>query len=135
MLKRGEQLTAALVAAGLPVVGVAAPAAVHPTGSPATFHARAVAPLLVRVDWSQQPAAPQTARADAIVLAFDDTARILEEAIDDPRIIGRQQRAVAALIVRASDRWAPLSAARKARVMAVINSAADTIIDALTGSS
>ena len=41
------------------------------------------------------------------------------------------QRASAAAILRASSQWAGLSAARKARIMAIIDAAAARIIDAL----
>jgi hypothetical protein len=83
---------------------------------------------VVRVDWSSPPTAQQEAQAATSVAAHDGTpteGERLDEANVPPRVM-------ACLLIRASSHWAGLSAGRKARVMAVIDAAAEAAVAKLT---
>lgn len=71
---------------------------------------------------------PNFAAADAVIQAFVDTETEAEKLDKVPL----STKVIAALAIRASDRWAPLSAARKARVQAIIDAGADAAIARLT---
>lgn len=120
------RLDTELKAAGLPIDGVSLVAVSSNDSGPTTYYVRVEG--LVRVCWPAPPTAAQDSTAASIVAAHDGTDTEVEK-LDKLPVPARY---LAALLIRASDRWAPLSAARKARVMAVIDAAADAAIAKMT---
>jgi hypothetical protein len=127
-----ELRAAGLGSAGTVIAGLAVvPAAGAPTDVPATYHTRASDGLVVRVTWLQAPTAGQRSTAETAVQAHSG-ALTQEEKIEQPAVVTKKDRALAAAVLRASTQWATLSAANRAKIQAVIDSAADAVIAALT---
>lgn len=101
------KLDAELKAAGIPIHGVSSSG---------------------RIDYKDEATQAQRDQGAAI-LAAHNAAPTEEQRLDR---LGLPMRLVAALAIRASDRWTGLSTARKNRVMAVINNAADSAISQLS---
>ena len=120
-----ERLLAELQAA-LPVTGCAVRGAA-PDDSGPLWTAHPAGQQWVRVVWAAPPSAAQQSQAAALVAAHDGSATEAER-LDRLRV---PPRLLLALAVRASSNWGGLSAARKARVLAVIDAAADQGIAAL----
>lgn len=99
-------LTQELLAAGLPVVGIAA------VGEAADGLAAAV-----RIDWEAEPTPEQLAQAAVLLAAHDPRDRVGEDGQDARRNLRDDITAILADFQQALDRWDTLTAAQQKAVL------------------
>lgn len=121
-----DRLVSGLKAAMPNVVGVCGNWGPDRSDPQSTYYSRDEG--VIRVMWSVPPTAQQDQQAAAIVAAYDPTPTEVEK-LDALRL---PPRVIAALLIRASSGWSSLSAARRNRVMQVIDDAAQAAVQQLS---
>lgn len=122
-----SRLDEELRAAGLAIAGCGTVSDTYSPGQGSTVHTRIDG--RVRVDWSMVPSPIQETTAEGIIQAHNGNKTFKEKLQD--AFMREGAEVLAALVERASDNWQSLSAARKAQVMDIINSASDRLENAV----